>query len=49
VVMMREDSRVVGQSRIGDTSKAECANLFLRGDFDLQRTSRYRFWSAAAS
>jgi hypothetical protein len=38
VVTVREDNRVVGQSRIGDTPKAERANLFLGSDFDLRLT-----------
>lgn len=38
VVTVREDNRVVGQARIGDTPKAERANLFLGSDFDLRLT-----------
>jgi hypothetical protein len=36
VVTVREDNRVVGQARIGDTPKAERATLNLGADFDLR-------------
>ncbi len=36
VFTVREDNRVVGQARIGDTPKAERANLYLGADFDLR-------------
>jgi hypothetical protein len=38
IVTVREDGRVVGQSRIGDTPKAEGAQLALGPDFDLRLT-----------
>jgi hypothetical protein len=38
VVTVREDNRVVGQARIGDTPKAERANMYLGSDFDLRLT-----------
>ncbi len=38
VVTVREDNRVVGQARIGDTPKAERATLNLGADFDLRLT-----------
>jgi hypothetical protein len=37
-VTVREDGRVVGQARIGDTPKAEGAQLALGPDFDLRLT-----------
>jgi hypothetical protein len=37
-VTVREDGRVVGQARIGDTPKAERAQLALGPDFDLRLT-----------
>jgi hypothetical protein len=38
IVTVREDGRVVGQARIGDTPKAEGAQLALGPDFDLRLT-----------
>jgi hypothetical protein len=38
VFTVREDNRVVGQARIGDTPKAERALLFLGSDFDVRLT-----------
>jgi hypothetical protein len=38
VVTVREDNRVVGQARIGDTPKIERALLYLGSDFDVRLT-----------
>lgn len=38
VVTVREDNRVVGQARLGDTPKAEAVTLRLGADFDLRLT-----------